>query len=121
MDHADESDSNRRIILPFISRLESAMSAVINGDGEKAKHICKNSGNIDLIVEAIKKYIDQGECFDPKQKIDIDQILIFGNKTTGFDLEVKFDMRDSDNQYYAKFDISMSDDMECIVFRDLSM
>ncbi len=121
MDHADESDSNRKAILPVISRLESAMSAVVNGDGEKAKHICNNAANIDLIVESIKRYIDQGECFEQKQKIDIDQILIFGNKTTGFDVEVQFDMRDSHNQYYAKFDISMSNDMECIVLRDVSM
>lgn len=121
MDHADEIDSNRRIILPVISRLESAMSAVVNGDGEKAKRICNDAGNIDLIVEGIKRYIDQGEYFEPEQKIDIDQILIFGNKTTGFDVGVQFDMRDSYNQYYAKFDISMSDDMERIVFRDVSM
>lgn len=121
MDNVDKSDSNCRIILPAISRLESAMSAVVNGDGEKAKHICNNEGNIDLIVEAIKRYIDHGEYFEPIQKIDIDHILVFGNETVGFDVEVKFDMRDSDSQYYAKFDISMSDNMRCIVFRDISM
>ena len=107
------------LILP---RISAAMTAVVRGDAKAAKEICKSDGNIDLAVEFINNCILQGDSFMTEQDIDINDVYLYGLDGTYYDLDVQFDGRNSDNPYFAKFDITRNDnDDHCILFRDISM